>query len=112
MPFRSRATLEQWLAEFAELGYPRVGTLRVIEQDGDAGANTGLIALDLDNAATSVFLQPIVQGSPSWVVTFESREDAIVLDPAQVSGLAAELSIVSALCAFLQAKASSFTAPG
>lgn len=110
MPFRSRATLESWLDEFRALGYPMPGGLRVIQQDGDGGANTGLVVVELVNAPTSIYVQPIVQGSPRWVVSFEAREKQVELDPAGVAGLASELAVVSALCAFLQAKANSFTA--
>jgi len=111
MPFRSRATLEKWLDEFAQLGY-LLGAARVIEQDGGDGANTGLITVLLAGGGTTAYVQPIVQGSPRWVVSFEPREDLLELDPAGVAQLSSDLSALSALCAFLQAKALSFTAAG
>ena len=33
MPFRTKETLEAWLAEFAELGYPISERLRVMPQE-------------------------------------------------------------------------------
>jgi hypothetical protein len=73
VPFRSRATLETWLDEFRQLGYPVPGALRVVEQDGGEGANSGLVVVELANTPTSVYIQPIVQGSSRWVVSFEAR---------------------------------------
>jgi hypothetical protein len=110
MPFRSRATLDDWIDEFRALGYPIAGELRVIEQDGGEGANTGLVVVELRNTPTSVFIQPVVQGSSHWTVSFEPREDTVELDPPGVAALSAELAVVSALCAFLQAKAATFSA--
>lgn len=102
MSFRSRETLEGWLAEFHGLDYPSDTTLRVIEQDGADGANTGLVAIQL-TGGLSAYVQPD-GASATWVVTIESRETAIELDAASVSRLSSELSTVSALCAFLQSK--------
>ena len=34
MPFRSMTTLQSWLDEFQELGYPIAGSAKVIPQDG------------------------------------------------------------------------------
>lgn len=103
MPYRSRSTLESWIAEFRQLGYP-VQSLRVIEQDGAGGAHTGLIALSLEDATTSVYIQPALTETTRWAVTFEARDDAVELPVAEVSKLSAELSVIAALCAFLEAK--------
>ena len=108
MPFRSMNTLESWLEEFRQLGYPIAGTIRVIQQDGDEGANTGLVAVNLAHASTVTYIQPDPDGSPEWLVTMEPRESAVTLDSESVMGLATELSVVSALCAFLQAKSRAF----
>lgn len=104
MPFRSQRTLEVWLEEFRELGYPIAGSLRVMQQDGADGANTGLVGVHLANASTVTYVQPEAPYSTKWVVTLESREDPVVLDSAGLLNLASELAMVSALCAFLQAK--------
>lgn len=111
MPFRSRHTLEQWLEEFRALGYPIAGALKVMQQDGDDGANTGLVGVELANAATVTYVQPEAPYSLRWVVTMEPRDEAVVLDSAGVMSLAAELSMVSALCAFLQAKSAALSTP-
>lgn len=105
MSFRSRETLQEWLAEFHALDYPADTTIRVIEQDGVDGANTGLVAVLL-TSGLSAYIQPHRQGSAAWVVTLESREDSSDLDAAGVSRLSAELATVSALCAFLESKSS------
>ena len=101
MSFRSRETLQEWLTEFQTLDYPADRTVRVIEQDGADGANTGLVAVQL-TGGLSAYIQPGADGT--WIVTLESREEASELDSAAVSRLSAELSTVSSLCAFLQAK--------
>jgi hypothetical protein len=104
MPFRSQDTLQTWLDEFRALGYPVAGSLRVIPQDGDDGANTGLVSVHLMNASTVTYIQPESVGSSRWVVTLEPRDTAVVLDAPRLLGLSSELAIASALCAFLQTK--------
>ena len=103
MNFRSLETLERWLAEFHALGYPADGTFRVIAQDGADGADTGLVAVQL-TGGVSAYIQPVAQGSARWVVTLEATENASELAPAGVARLASELTTISALCAFLQAR--------
>lgn len=105
MPFRSQATLERWLEEFRAFAYPFDGTIKVMQQDGDDG-DTGLVGVRLANASTVTYVQPEAPYSMRWVVTMESREDAVVLDSAGLLKLASELTVVSALCAFLQVKSS------
>ncbi|TPW78225.1 hypothetical protein FJ657_05530 [Schumannella soli] len=109
MPFRSKTTLEAWVEEFALLGYPQASQVRVIVQDAGDG-DTGLVAVTLTDATTVTYIQPIVVGSPRWVVTFEAREEQLELAAADVARLSADLAVVSALCAFFQAKSASFVA--
>lgn len=104
MPFRSQQTLELWLEEFRALGYTIAGTIKVMEQDGEDGDNTGLVGVRLANAQTVTYVQPEAPYSPRWVVTMEARDEPVVLDSVGLMDLAAELTVVSALCAFLQAK--------
>jgi hypothetical protein len=104
MPFRSRRTLEAWLEEFSQLGYPIAGSLRVMDQDSADGEDTGLVGVSLRYAATVTYLQPDAPYSTRWVVTMEPRETPVVLDSAGLLNLSTELATVSALCAFLQAK--------
>jgi hypothetical protein len=107
MPFRSARTLEGWLDEFLALGYPAAGELRVITQDGASGADTGLVSVQLTDADTSIYIQPAPDASDHWTVTLEARDEALSFDAPGLFRLAAELSSVSALCAFLQAKSRS-----
>ncbi|MFE5670210.1 hypothetical protein ACFQ58_01245 [Agromyces sp. NPDC056523] len=108
MPFRSLRTIQSWLDEFDQLGYHFGGDLRVIQQDGADGADTGLVSVRLVNAATVITIQPEVLGAPSWKVTMEPRDETVTMDAPAVLNLAAELAVVSALCAFLQAKSLAF----
>jgi hypothetical protein len=104
MAFRSLATLESWLDEYRALGKPFADDARVVVQDGDGGANTGLVAVRLGHAPTGVFIQPATQDAAGWVATMEPRDESLVLDPEGLLKLSAELAAVSELCTFLQAK--------
>lgn len=108
MPFRSKETLEEWLGEFRSLGYTIAGSVKVMQQDGEDGANTGLVGMQLANASTSIYVHPDAPYSPRWVVTTEPRDESISLDAAAVMELSNELQVLSALCTFLQAKSASF----
>jgi hypothetical protein len=101
-------TLRSWLDEFSELENVTPGALKVIQQDGDGGANTGLVAFRFENASTVAYVQPERPGSMTWMVTLEPRESSITIDAAEVRDLADELALLSALCAFLQAKSEAF----
>ena len=107
MPFRSLSTLQSWLDEFEGLGYPVAGAAKVIPQDGADGADTGLVVFQLANAPTLAYLQPDVSAL-EWQVTMEARESASTMNPATVMNLAFELSVLSALGAFLQTKSRAF----
>ncbi|MBD3942703.1 protein-L-isoaspartate carboxylmethyltransferase [Microbacterium sp. NEAU-LLC] len=104
MAFRNLETLESWLAEYREMGRPLAGSARVTVQDGDGGADTGLVVFRLDHASTAVFIQPATRDASGWVATMEPREEAVVLDAPGLLELSAELAAVSELCAFLEEK--------
>ncbi|MDN3495327.1 hypothetical protein QL996_05260 [Planococcus sp. APC 4015] len=104
MPYRNLATLESWLTEFRDLGYEVAGSLKVIVQDGDAGADTGLVGVHLAYASTAVYVQPVPGGIGRWEATMEPRDDAVVLDAAGLLRLSGELAMLSTLCTFLQTK--------
>lgn len=108
MPFRTKELLEQWLEEFRKLGYSEEAELIVMPQDGQDGGDTGLVGVRFANAATVTYMQPEKPGDPQWVVTMEAREQDVILDSAGVMRLAIQLTTVSALCAFLQAKSEIF----
>jgi len=108
MPFRSQRTLETWLAEFRERGHDVAGSLKVMRQDGDGGADTGLVGVQLANASTVTYIQPQAAYAVKWVVTMEPREEPVILDSDGVRLLANELSVVAALCDFLEAKSAHF----
>ncbi|MFB7892898.1 hypothetical protein ACFC1I_11925 [Microbacterium sp. NPDC056044] len=108
MAFRNLETLESWLAEYRAQGGPLADSARVIVQDGDGGANTGLVFFGLGHAPTGVFIQPATKDATGWVATMEPREDDLVLDAAGVLALSAELAAVADLCAFLEAKSRAY----
>ncbi|MFS0733926.1 hypothetical protein ABC304_03340 [Microbacterium sp. 1P10UB] len=108
MPFRSRSTISGWLEEFRALGHETSATLSVMQQDGDDGANTGLVGVQLAYAPTIVYIQPEPAPSTTWNVTLEPREQTAVLGAEEIAELAAELAVVAKLCAFLEAKSAAF----
>ena len=112
MPFRSMGTLESWLEEFRQLDYPIAGSIDVISQDGDDGADTGLVVVRLSHASTVVYIEPAHHDAAEWMVTLEQRDAPVSLSAAEVLGLGAELTMVSALCAFLEAKSLRFAGNG
>jgi hypothetical protein len=107
MPFRSMSTLQSWVEEFESLGYPVAESAKVIPQDGEDGADTGLVVFQLANAPTLAYLQPDMTAL-EWLVTMEAREAPSTMNPATVMNLAFELSVLSALGAFLQTKSRDF----
>ncbi|MFB2554237.1 hypothetical protein [Herbiconiux liangxiaofengii] len=104
MPFRSKDTLERWLAEFLAGGRSFPGTVEVLPQDGTDGGDTGLVVVGLKYAPTQVYMEPAAPGDPHWTVTFLAREVDTALDVTRLQLLAGELSLVSELCAHLQAR--------
>ncbi len=110
MPFRTLATLQAWVDDFAALGYD-AGILRVIPQDAEEGGDGGLIAAQLRSVSTTFYVAPEPEaGSTRWSVTFEPREDAAPLAGGRVMALSGELAMLSSLCAFLQARSEAFMA--
>lgn len=101
------STLQSWLVEFADLGYPVGESAKVIPQDGDDGADTGLVVFQLVHAPTQAYLAP-QPGSYEWRVTMEAREAPATMTSADVLRLSYELAVVAALGTFLQAKSYAF----
>jgi hypothetical protein len=102
MPFRSKATLENWLEEFRSTGLDVPGSVAL--QDGADGHDTGLVVLQLSDAGTYTYMQPVALHDARWAVTFEPRESSVSLSPKEVDAMGRELRAVAALCEFLEAK--------
>ncbi|MFB2555641.1 hypothetical protein [Herbiconiux liangxiaofengii] len=104
MPFRSKEVLEAWLSEYDADGESVAGYAEVVVQDGSDGSDTGLIVIQLKNATTDVYMQPVALGDPHWEVTFTARERDLALDADGVLALSTELSSAARLCGFLERK--------
>lgn len=102
MAFQSRDVLTGWIADFERRGHPPVDA-RVLEQDGSQGADTGLVAVRV-TGGLALYLQPVAPDSGRWSVTIESREEAVELSSSEVTALAGDLTTVTALCEFLEAR--------
>ncbi|MCT2085693.1 hypothetical protein M3D75_06160 [Microbacterium enclense] len=96
--------LEQWLDEFRNLGYLTGSDIRVLEQQDDTDVNRGLIVVDLSEAATVTYLQPIADSDGRWKATMEARDTTIELTAVAIVNLANELTVLGALVSFLETK--------
>lgn len=115
MPVRDllhRTLLEDWLTEFRELGYLTGSDIRVLEQHDDDDAGSGLIVVDLTEAATITYLQPIPGGKGAWKATMEAREKTIELGAVALVNLGNEVNVLGALVAFLETKSKALLAAG
>jgi hypothetical protein len=101
--FRSKHTLEQWLADFhaaREAG----DLIKVVIQDGSNGGDTGLVVVPLKSSTVSIFMEPIEIGDARWRITLEPQPDTTILNSHELQGLAQELSVAAELCAYLEAR--------
>ena len=96
--------LEQWLDEFRHLGYLTGSEIRVLEQQDDTTTDRGLIVVDLSEAATITYLQPIAGSGGRWKATMESRDTVIELTSVELVNLGNELNVLGALVSFLETK--------
>ena len=95
MPFRSIATLQSWVREFEQLNPEAPAAIRVIPQDGDEGADTGLVAMRVLNSPTEVYFEPPDPTQSEWTIVFEPREQPVQLTSSQVLVMAEGVSAVS-----------------
>lgn len=103
MPFRSRAVLESWLAEYAA-AVSGAHHARVAVQEEEDGRDGGLVVMPLSHATTSIYMQPVAPGAPEWRLTFEARVEPMVVSSTDVRNLAAELDSAADLLDFLEEK--------
>ncbi len=108
MPFRSMEILQSWVAEFEDVNPAVTGTIRVIPQDGEAGADTGLIGVRILHSPTEIYIEPPARTGEEWTVTFEPREEFVRLGSSAIRVMAAEVTKLADLCAFLQRKSDQF----
>lgn len=106
--YHTLPTLQGWIDEFIDLHAPFVSEVVVLIQDGDDGADTGLVEIRMVNATTVTTIEPEFVGSNRWVTLFDAREDPMRLDAKTVMWLSRELATVSELCSFLERKASAY----
>ncbi|KAA9085244.1 hypothetical protein [Microbacterium radiodurans] len=106
MPYRSRETLEGWLAGFIS-SRADGDLIRVALQDSSLGADGGLVIVPLRNASTTVYIHPPVEVDPRWRVVFEPQPEEIALSSEEVYALTAELNTAAQLCAYLAERSAS-----
>ncbi|MCS5715737.1 hypothetical protein NVV95_14395 [Herbiconiux sp. CPCC 205716] len=111
MPYRTQEILSQWLEEFLAAGRRIDGLVEVLRQDGEDGADTGLVVIELANAPTTLYLEPVAPGDPRWAVTFLARDIDAARSSERVGALAAELAVVAELCRHLEARSASWESP-
>lgn len=102
--------LQSWVDEFVAQGNADAGSVRVMPQDGDEGADTGLVGFRLPNSPAEIYIQPPDGDAAEWTVMFEPREEPVRLPSSQVSLIADGVATLASLCAFLQRKSDEFRA--
>ncbi|WP_150958129.1 hypothetical protein [Microbacterium testaceum] len=115
MPVRKlldKSLLEAWLTEFRELGYLTGSDIRVLDQEDETDPDSGLIVVDLSEAKTITYLQPIPDGGGGWKATMEARDAAIELGAVALVNLGNEVNVLGALVAFLETKSRALLAAG
>ncbi|TPW77452.1 hypothetical protein [Schumannella soli] len=110
MPYRAESTIQRWVTEFLGLGYDARGTISVLPHDIAGGENSGLVSVRLQSIDTSIFIQPREVDSHEWTTTLDESEKMREFSASQLAALSAELIMVSALTAFLQARSLELTA--
>lgn len=104
MPYRSKNLLEQWVREFTADGKEPLSAIEVLQHDGGAGADTGLVVMRMNDLPADVFLHPVGPGNPEWEVNFGPRERDLTMSAGRLRGLAKELDRAAALCEFFEMK--------
>ena len=104
VPARTKSLLESWIDEFLAENATEAVSIQVAVQDGSEGRDTGLVIVHLSNGSSDVYMQPDGLDSTKWVTTLTSRPGDLTLPPVKLAALAAEVSLASSLCLFLQFK--------
>lgn len=102
MPYRDRARVLSWIDDFNRNDRQRDTTITVLEQDGEPGADSGMIVVELRLAGTITLIHPVAEPKPTWLVTFEAREYDVDMDIEGVAQLLADVQTVHDLCVYLQ----------
>lgn len=103
MPYRDRARVEQWLADFWDSHSVLSEQLAVLDDGFQPGQNSGLVVASLRRSPGVSYLSVrVVDGRPRWRVTFEPRLEPVELDGAGTRELANEINALGILCEYLQ----------
>ena len=108
MSYRDQAKVKSWVTDFAN-SHPGVSPqISVVDQYYAEGPDSGLVVVQLRTATTVTSIQPGVEdGAPTWRVHFDPREEGLDLDGEQTEALAADLTLLSLLCQYLQGRTDS-----
>lgn len=105
MPYRDRAQVERWLAEFQGTPPTIEEPITALDRDYARGPDSGMIVVSLSCSPAVVYLSvTIADGAPRWRVTFDGRDDYLNLPAISVAKLAQELDTLARLCEHLQAR--------
>lgn len=105
MPYRDRTIVESWVDEYIESHSTDLLGVAVLDKNFEAGPDSGIVVVTLRTASTITFLHPeIRQGSPTWIVTFEGRNETLDLEDVALRQLAEDLTALAELRTFLQHK--------
>ncbi|WP_313355617.1 protein-L-isoaspartate carboxylmethyltransferase [Microbacterium sp.] len=97
--------MESWVNEYTQAHSEDSLGIAVLDKNFEAGPNSGIVVVTLRSASTITFLHPeIRRGLPTWVVTFEGRNETLDLDQEGLRQLAEDVAALADLRSFLQEK--------
>lgn len=103
MPYRDRAQVESWLADFRGMHPEWHSDLTIVDDSFVPHQNSGVVIAALSRSPGITYLSvTLVDDQPRWFVRFEARETAINLDGSGVRELSQEIAALGTLCAYLQ----------
>ncbi|GAA1700614.1 hypothetical protein GCM10009808_17870 [Microbacterium sediminicola] len=105
MLYRDQTTVHTWVADFLVSETGAAPDISVVDQYFTEGPDSGLVVVQLRTASTVTSIVPTSEGgTATWRVQFEPRDETISLDGDQIASLAADLTTLSRLCRYLQAR--------
>lgn len=105
MPYRDRAQVERWLADFWDSHSLFGERLTILDDEFIPHHNSGVVVVGLEGSPGLTYLRvKIVDGVPCWMVTFEARSETLHMDATGLRDFAHEIGALGILCDYLQSR--------
>ena len=103
MPYRDRAHVESWLADFWDTHSLFSERLRILDDQFVPDRNSGVVVVALKGDPGVTYLSvDDVDGSPRWTVTFDTLPSSLRFDRDAIHQVAREINALCTLCDYLQ----------